>query len=336
MSYLVPALTASALNQTNPLASILKAAGDSLRLEILRLLGRDSLGVSELSRLFGTKQSGMSHHLKVLSNAELVVSRREGNSIFYRRALPRPQQDHFTLLQSLFTSIDKTVISATTLAGLSIIQDERAITSREFFANNAEKFRAQQDLIASYPAYADAIVDMLDLTSWSEKNIALEIGPGEGEFIEPLSKRFGKVIALDNSASMLDKAQRFCQLQKLNNIEFMHGDTQSASVKQASADCVVINMVLHHTPSPASVIQDASSLLADDGVLLITELCQHDQQWAMQACGDVWLGFDPDNLINWAKMAKLQKGHSQYMALRNGFQIQIHQFFKTTMGTIAQ
>lgn len=329
MSSSVSALNASALNPSDQLASILKAAGDSLRLEILRLLARDSLGVSELSRLFGTKQSGMSHHLKVLANAELVISRREGNSIFYRRALPRSQQNHFPLLQSLFSSIDQTALSAATLAGLSVIQEERANTSREFFANNAEKFRAQQDLIASYPTYADAVVDMLDLTLWSSEKIALEIGPGEGEFIQPLSQRFGRVIALDNSASMLDKAQRFCQQQQLHNIDFMHGDTQHALAQQALADCVVINMVLHHTPSPASVIQDASSLLADDGVLLITELCHHDQQWAMQACGDVWLGFEPDDLINWAKMAKLQTGHSQYFALRNGFQIQIHQFFKT-------
>ncbi len=66
----------------NDLAATLKAAGDPLRLEILRLLARDSFGVMELSRIFDTKQSGMSHHLKVLANAGLVATRREGNSIF--------------------------------------------------------------------------------------------------------------------------------------------------------------------------------------------------------------------------------------------------------------
>ena len=33
-------------------------------------------------------QPTVSHHLKVLVQAELVATRREGNAIFYRRALP--------------------------------------------------------------------------------------------------------------------------------------------------------------------------------------------------------------------------------------------------------
>ena len=51
------------------LAALNKAAGDPLRLEILRLLKTESLGVLELTSIFKTKQSGMSHHLKVLAKA---------------------------------------------------------------------------------------------------------------------------------------------------------------------------------------------------------------------------------------------------------------------------
>jgi ArsR family transcriptional regulator len=333
MSTAATALNASILTPSDQLASVLKAAADSLRLEILRLLARDSLGVTELSRLFGTKQSGMSHHLKVLANAGLVVSRREGNSIFYRRALPRPQDQQYALLQALFATVDQTPIADSTSQGLSVIQKERDNTSREFFALNSEKFRVQQDLIASYSVYADSIIDLLDLTALNNSETVIEIGPGEGEFLQPLSQRFAQVIALDNSSSMLEKAKQFCRQEKLTNIEFIHGDTQQALTNRLKANCVVINMVLHHTPSPSSVIQDASALLTDDGTLLITELCLHDQQWTMQACGDVWLGFDPEDLSNWAHMAGLEEGQSQHMALRNGFQIQIRQFSKITANT---
>ena len=69
------------------LAAFLKAAADDLRLQILRLLAQDSYGVMELAQVFEVKQSGMSHHLKLLAQAQLVATRREGNSIFYRRAL---------------------------------------------------------------------------------------------------------------------------------------------------------------------------------------------------------------------------------------------------------
>ncbi|RYZ84355.1 MAG: ArsR family transcriptional regulator, partial [Moraxellaceae bacterium] len=54
------------------LPNLLKAAGDSFRLDVLRVLAQDSFGVLELCRIFSAKQSGMSHHLKVLTNAGLV------------------------------------------------------------------------------------------------------------------------------------------------------------------------------------------------------------------------------------------------------------------------
>ena len=43
-----------------PGAAAMIAAGDPLRLEILRVLSQDSFGVLELCRVFGLKQSGMS------------------------------------------------------------------------------------------------------------------------------------------------------------------------------------------------------------------------------------------------------------------------------------
>jgi ArsR family transcriptional regulator len=70
------------------LAALCKAGGDPLRLNVLRALANDSFGVLELAQIFGIGQSGMSHHLKVLAQADLVATRREGNAIFYRRALP--------------------------------------------------------------------------------------------------------------------------------------------------------------------------------------------------------------------------------------------------------
>lgn len=316
-----------AVNDGNfELASLLKAAGDPLRLEIMRLLGQDSLGVMELSRIFDVKQSGMSHHLKVLASANLVVSRREGNSIFYRRALPHePAQQ---LLHALFGQLDAIDVSPQARQGLIEVQRERARTSEEFFSNNTNKFREQQDLIASYPVYADTVEEMLDNTELLQQHSALEIGPGEGEFLLPLSQRFDQVVALDTSASMLSKAQNYAKAKGLDNVDYIRGDTQVARQSGVSIDCVVLNMVLHHTPSPLSVIQDSADMLKPGGALLLTDLCHHDQQWAKEACGDLWLGFEPDDLANWAQQAGLEAGQSQFIALRNGFQIQVRQFFK--------
>lgn len=70
-----------------PLAILLKAASDELRLHILRVLAQDSFSVSELCTIFDLRQSALSHHLKILIDAGLLNRRKEGTAIFYRRAL---------------------------------------------------------------------------------------------------------------------------------------------------------------------------------------------------------------------------------------------------------
>lgn len=314
-------------SHTQDLAAALKAAGDPLRLEVLHLLAHDSFGVMELSRIFATKQSGISHHLKVLATAGLVATRREGNSIYYRRALPDTHDSRKELLESLFRTLDLQPLSPDIQRRLAEVQRERADASQAFFHENAAKFRAQQDLIASYDVYAEAVTELLDKTSLSSRQSALEVGPGEGEFLAVLAPRFERVIALDNSSSMLEKAAVSANQLELGNIQFIHGDTQSAVQQRLRADCIVINMVLHHVASPSRIFSDIAQLLNDGGALLITDLCHHDQQWAKEACGDLWLGFEPFDLTNWAQQAGFSEGLSQYIALRNGFQIQVRQFF---------
>ena len=312
----------------SPLANLLKAAGDSLRLEILRVLSQDSFGVLELCRIFGLKQSGMSHHLKVLTSAGLLSSRREANSIFYRRAYLAPDHALAALQQQLFATVDTLPIAEHLRAPIRELQQERSQAAQQFFSENADKFRAQQDLIASYPVYAEQMTQLLNNTPLRDKNLALEIGPGEGEFLAVLAQQFTHVVALDNAANMLDKAKNFAQLQNLRNIEFIHGDTQSLPAHKVLADCIVVNMVLHHTPSPADIFQDLSKSLAPGGALLICDLCRHEQAWARDACGDLWQGFEPQDFTRWAHAAGLDEGQNVYFALRNGFQIQLRQFFK--------
>lgn len=310
------------------LANLLKAAGDPLRLEILRVLAQDSYGVLELCQIFSIKQSGMSHHLKVLTNAGLLGSRREGNSIFYRRAHFAPDHPCAALQQELFATLDKLPLADSLREQINALQQERSHIAQAFFSENAHKFRAQQDLIASYPIYGEQMAQLLRDTPLAHKNTALEVGPGEGEFLAVLARQFTHVIALDNANNMLDKARLFAQTNKLSNIEFIHGDTHRLRALNIRTDCILVNMVLHHTPSPADIFQDLGNALTPGGALLICDLCRHEQSWARDACGDLWQGFDPQDFSRWAQAAGLEEGQSIYFALRNGFQIQLRQFFK--------
>ena len=310
------------------LARASKAAGDSLRLSILKLLGQGSFGVLELCHVFGIKQSGMSHHLKVLAQAGLVTTRREGNSIFYRRPLAAGNDALNLWLKALFAAVDSTdaLDNEAYRQALTEVLKERAQTCADFFARNADAFRKQQDLIASWDQYGETLESIL--SGWKgASGYALEVGPGEGAFLPALAQRFEQVVALDISPQMLEQARATVADKGLNNVRCELGDTQWLLAQQGEpVDFAVANMVLHHVPAPKTIFNDVAKLLRQGGTLLVTDLCRHEQSWARESCGDLWLGFDPDDLSDWAREAGLSEGQSQFLGLRNGFQIQFRLF----------
>jgi len=333
------------LTGLSKLELILKASADQRRLEILQALKHESYGVLELCALFGIKQSAMSHHLKILAKADLITSRREGNTIFYRRALSSVSESP-QLISQLFDEIDEKPIPDDLSESIDHIQKARSEQSRQFFSENSTRFEVQQDLIVNINEYRDTLNEILnsimdDPLKTVESKQALEIGPGNGSYLKTLSDKFRHVIALDNAEPMLQKCRDTAKEQNIRGVGFILGDTKrlieleaslanqssSASSSARKADCIVANMVLHHNAKPESIFDDVSKLLSQNGVFIISELCKHDQDWVREAAGDVWLGFDEDLLDQWASNAKLVKGPSSYTALRNGFRIQILSYF---------
>ena len=312
---------------TSRLTQIVKASADPLRLEILRALSSNSYGVLELCEIFNVKQSGLSHHLKLLNNAGLVTTRREGNSIFYRRSPLSVEDQFFELQKALYLAANKIELSNETLDKIQEIHAQRAITSQAFFTEHAAKLKEQQELIAAFDVYGQAVEHFIGSIQLNEYNHALEIGPGEGELLPFLSSAFQNVVAIDNNESILSHA--ISQHSALSNTEWRLADTSFCSTQPNKFNLVVANMVLHHTPSPDQIFKDVSRCLEKHGSFVICELTQHDQDWAREACGDQWLGFKPEDLSEWANEHNLIDGQSEFFALRNGFQIQIRQFIKT-------
>src|SRR3954467_8105680 len=65
-----------------------RALGDETRLRILEHLVAGERSVSELMALVDVGQSLMSHHLRILREAGLVIDRRDGRWIHYSIAEP--------------------------------------------------------------------------------------------------------------------------------------------------------------------------------------------------------------------------------------------------------
>lgn len=304
--------------------AISKAVADPLRTSILRALARDSFGVLELCRVFDVAQPALSHHLKLLLNARLVAKRREGNSIYYRRSATRPV-GLSNYVATIFETLDGLPPDPLLEIGIARVHRERSRSSEAFFADNAERFQNQQALICEPATYADAAIELLDDLPRAAR--VLEVGPGDGDLLIRLAARCNHVHAIDNVPAMLQRARERIAAEALGNVTLELADF--ASHERADYQLIVAGMVVHHAPSPAAFFQHAAQQLLDDGALLVIELCEHDQDWVKDACGDLWLGFEPDQLDDWANHAGLVSGASQYLAQRNGFRIQLRKYYKS-------
>ena len=313
----------SSTTSIEQLSHYCKATADSQRLQALRVLSKESFGVLELCQVLEVGQPALSHHLKILAKASLVETRREGTSIFYRRALIHADDPLKQLRQSLFESIDETELPVDQAHRIRQIYDCRHQQAKSFFEKNAHRFQGNQDLIAEYTHYSQCIDDVLDNESIESSATAIEIGPGDSDLILNLTNRFHDIIAIDNTAEMLEKARRKVKAAGKDNVDFLVGELHD---HRGSCELLVLNMVLHHLASPTNFFFEAKKHLQVGGCLLIADLCAHDQDWTKDTCGDLWLGFDADELDSWAAAAGFEQGQSLYLGLKNGFQVQVRTY----------
>lgn len=299
-----------------------KAIGDPTRLTILQVLGHGAFGVLELSDLLEVGQSGMSHHLKILSRAGWVEGRREGNSIYYRRAL----SDRLGLQQSVFRSLDGYALPQPLPAKLADIRAARLEAARAFFASHAHELELHQERIALFRQYGPETLQLIDTARRAGHRRVLEVGPGKGELLRELHERFDSVTGVDISAAMLEQARELTA--GLDSLRLCQGDTAALVAAGEDYDLVVYNMVLHHVPAPGEELMQSARLMREDALLVVTDLCRHDQEWAYSECGDQWLGFEPGELHQWAAAAGLAHETGHFLALRNGFQVQTQLYRK--------
>ncbi len=68
------------------LSDLFRVFGDGTRIRILYALFEDEVCVCDLARLLGMTQSAVSHQLRILKQARLIRSRRDGKTVFYSLA----------------------------------------------------------------------------------------------------------------------------------------------------------------------------------------------------------------------------------------------------------
>jgi SAM-dependent methyltransferase len=267
----------------------LTALADATRSRMLLVLERHELTVGELCAVLQLPQSTVSRHLKTLSDAQWVSSRRDGTSRYYTLALDDRGPATRRLWALLREQVGLTPGADQDARRLRGVLARRQTKSQEFFASAAGQWDRLREEMFGRASFLHALPGLLD-AEW----VVGDLGCGTGQVTAALAPFVTRVIAVDRSAEMLHAARR--RVRDLPNVDVRRGELESLPIQDAELDAATLLLVLHHLPDPAAALAEAARVLRPGGRLLICDMLPHDREVYRQQMGHVWLGFSDDGL----------------------------------------
>ena len=82
----------------------------------------------------------------------------------------------------------------------------------------------------------------------------------------------GKVIGIDFTPAMIDKARQNAETRGFNNVEFRQGDIENMPITSNAADVIVSNCVLNLVPNKDAVIKEIYRVLKPGGHFSISDV----------------------------------------------------------------
>ena len=272
-------------------SALYRLLGDDARLRLLRVLDKERFNVKELTGILGLAQSGVSRHLGLLKEADLVVEERDGAYSFYR--LSPALRDHaqgplWPLLEAQFASAAGSAVLKADDARLQEVLRLR----RENFEHVGPDARDGRQLVPgrSWAAWSRALALLLPPLD------VADLGCGEGYLTVETARWAKQVTAVDRSPGVLARAKALAARKKCGNITWKKGELEKLPIDTATMDVALLSQALHHATDPALALGEAARILKPGGKLLILDLRPHDQSWVRDKLGDQWLGFSDEQL----------------------------------------
>jgi len=287
-----------------------KALADETRILLYNILLTKELNVNELVEVMSMGQSRISRHLKILTDAGLLTSRRDGLWVFYK-AIGETNPIEKNLQEILKSDSDL-------LKDLQLrdeVLQERLSQKTQYFNSIASQWdNMKEDL------FGDLHLDNEILPYINEDSIVADLGCGTGELMATLLQKASQVIGVDSSSRMLEEAKS--RLESFDQrVDLRIGEIEHLPMRDQEIDHGVISMVLHHLPSPQEALYETSRVVKNS--LIIAELDKHNREDFRRLYGHRWLGFDKDEILTWLHDAGYKKCISESYTVKSGMKVNI-------------
>ncbi len=270
----------------------MSALSDVTRCRVLLVVERHELAVSELCAVLQMPQSTVSRHLKMLGDERWVVSRADGPSRLYTMAGERLEPAEKRLWGLVREQVAASPAAAQDAQRLRSVLAERRSKSQEFFSSAAGQWDRMRGEMFGQRADLIALLALLD-----DKWVVGDLGCGTGQLTASLAPFVGRVVAVDESAPMLNAARK--RLTGVANVALERGRLEALPIADGELDAAILFLVLHYVEEPNVALAEARRVLRPGGKLLIADMTPHDRDEYRQSMGHLWQGFSREQLTGW-------------------------------------